>query len=120
VPARPAGFQDRNPTIPAIPFDRHRAAKVHLAVDRSAQSGARSVFGRAIPTPNLDHRIADVCGAGGLAYVFPDYGANRIVIDGAFSPTFCAWTDLALALGWLAVLAVGVAYVLRQLLRRAA
>lgn len=53
---------------------------------------------------------------GGLAYVFADYGANRIVIDGAFSPAFHAWTELALALGWFAVLALGVAYVLRRLL----
>jgi hypothetical protein len=57
---------------------------------------------------------------GGIAYAFPDYGANRIVIDGAFSATFHAWTELALALGWLAVLALGVAFVLRQQLRRAA
>jgi hypothetical protein len=57
---------------------------------------------------------------GGLAYVFPDYGANRIVMDGAFSPAFHAGRELALALGWLAVLGLAVAFVLRRLLRTAA
>jgi hypothetical protein len=52
----------------------------------------------------------------GLAYVFPDYGAGRVVIDGAFSASFHAWGELALALGWLAVLALAVAVVLRRLL----
>jgi hypothetical protein len=50
---------------------------------------------------------------GGLAYGFPDYGAGRLVIDGAFSPAFHAWGELALALGWLAALAGAVAVVLR-------
>jgi hypothetical protein len=44
------------------------------------------------------------------------YGATRIVVAAAFSATFHAWSELALALGWLAVLALAVAYVLRQLL----
>jgi hypothetical protein len=57
---------------------------------------------------------------GGLAYVFPDYAAGRLVIDGAFSPTFHAWAELALALGWLAALVLAVAWVLRRLLRSAA
>jgi len=56
---------------------------------------------------------------GGLAYAFPDYGANRLVIDGAFSPTFHAWGELLLALSWLAALTLAVAWVLRRLLRRA-
>jgi hypothetical protein len=56
---------------------------------------------------------------GGLAYVFPDYGANRVVIDGAFSAAFHAWGDAVLALAWLAVLSLTVACVLRALLRRA-
>ena len=56
---------------------------------------------------------------GGLAYAFPDYGANRIVIDGAFSPAFHAWPEVALALGWLAALGLTVAWVLRRLLRSA-
>jgi hypothetical protein len=51
---------------------------------------------------------------GGLAFVFPDYGAGRIVIDGAFSSTFHAWGELALAGGWLVALAALVAYVLRK------
>jgi hypothetical protein len=52
----------------------------------------------------------------GVARVFPDYGAARMVIDGAFSADFHAWTELAVALGWLAVLAVAVAWSLRRLL----
>ena len=51
---------------------------------------------------------------GGLAYAFPDYGAGRVVIDGAFSPSFQAWWELVLAGGWAAALAVAVAYVLRR------
>jgi hypothetical protein len=57
---------------------------------------------------------------GGLAYAFPDYAAGRIVIDGAFSPAFHAWAELALALGWLAALGLAVAWALRRLLRSAA
>jgi len=56
---------------------------------------------------------------GGLAHAFPDYGAARVVIDGAFSPTFHAWGDLALSLGWLAVLGLVVSFTLRGLLTRA-
>jgi hypothetical protein len=52
---------------------------------------------------------------GGLAYLFPDYGANRMVIDGAFSGTFRAWGDLALALGWLGACGLAVAWALRRL-----
>ena len=53
---------------------------------------------------------------GGLAYAFPDYGAGRIVIDGAFSAGFHAWSELGLALGWLAVLVLVVTWALRTLL----
>ena len=53
---------------------------------------------------------------GGLAYVFPDYGAGRLVIDGAFSAAFHGWSELAFALGWLAFLAVAVALALRRML----
>ena len=57
---------------------------------------------------------------GGLADAFPDYGAGRVIIDGAFSAGFHAWSELALALGWLAVLGLAVTWVLRRLLRSAA
>ena len=57
---------------------------------------------------------------GGLAYAFPDYGAGRVIIDGAFSAGFHAWSELALALGWLAVVGLAVTWVLRRLLRSAA
>ena len=53
----------------------------------------------------------------GLAYASPDYGAGRVVIDGAFSPAFHAWAELALGLGWLATLALAVTWMLRRLLR---
>jgi hypothetical protein len=53
---------------------------------------------------------------GSLAYAFPDYGAGRVVIDGAFSATFHAWSQLALAVGWLAALAFAVGWLLRRLL----
>ena len=56
---------------------------------------------------------------GGLAHAFPDYGAGRIVIDGAFSGSFHAWGELMLALGWLAALGLAVGWVLRRLLRSA-
>ena len=46
----------------------------------------------------------------GAAHAFPDYGAGRMVIDGAFSPRLHAWSELALALGWLAALGLGVAW----------
>ena len=55
----------------------------------------------------------------GLAYVFPDYGAARIVIEGGFAEAFDAWGQLALALGWLLGLIVAVAWVMRSLLGRA-
>lgn len=54
---------------------------------------------------------------GGLAVLFPDYGAGRIVIDGAFSGTFHAYGQLALAVAWLAVLAAATIVVLRRNLR---
>ena len=57
---------------------------------------------------------------GGLAFLFPDYGAGRVVIDGAFSPGFHAWGEMALAFGWLAVLGGAVASKLWSLLRNAA
>ena len=57
---------------------------------------------------------------GSLAYAFPDYGAARVVVDGAFSGSFHAWGELTLAIGWLAVLGLAVAWVLRRRLGSAA
>ena len=54
---------------------------------------------------------------GGLALVFPDYGAARVVVDGAFAEGFSAWPQLALSLAWLAALAIAVGLVLRRALR---
>jgi hypothetical protein len=53
---------------------------------------------------------------GGIAVLLPDYGAGRIVIDGAFSAGFHAWVELALALGWLAVLVAALSWSLRRAL----
>ena len=55
----------------------------------------------------------------GAARFFPDYGAARVVVDGGTSSRFHAWGELALALGWLALLIGAVALVLRRLLRQA-
>jgi len=54
---------------------------------------------------------------GGIAVFFPDYGANRVAINGGFSSSFQAWGDLILAVGWLVVLIGVVVLVLRRLLR---
>ena len=57
---------------------------------------------------------------GGLAYAFPDYGARRVVIDGAFSAGFHAWASSrsrsagSPSSGWLS------RWVLRRRLRSAA
>lgn len=56
---------------------------------------------------------------GGLALVFPDYGAGRVVVDGAFADGFSAWPQLVLSLVWLAVLAIATGFVLRRALRAA-
>jgi hypothetical protein len=53
---------------------------------------------------------------GGLAYLFPDYGAARIVIDGGFSNDFHAFPELALAGAWLLALMGAVAWTMRRLL----
>ena len=54
---------------------------------------------------------------GGLAVILPDYGATRIVIEGSFSSSFHAWSELAIALGWLAALVVATLAILNRLLR---
>jgi hypothetical protein len=50
----------------------------------------------------------------GWAVVFPGYGPSRVMYDGAFSRSFHAGGELALALGWLAVLGIAVILVLRH------
>jgi hypothetical protein len=57
---------------------------------------------------------------GGVAYAFPEYGAGRVVIGGAFADEFHAWGELVLAVGWLVALSAAVAIVLRRLLSRGA
>ena len=54
---------------------------------------------------------------GRLAVLLPAYGPSRVMYDGAFSDTFHASSELALSLGWLAVLGVAVVLVLRRALR---
>ncbi len=51
---------------------------------------------------------------GGVAVAFPDFGAGRVVIDGAFSSAFHAWGALGLALLWLLVLGAAVVWLLRR------
>lgn len=53
---------------------------------------------------------------GGLALALPDYGAGRVVVDGAFAAGFGAWTQLLVSLVWLAALAIAVGLVLRRAL----
>jgi len=55
----------------------------------------------------------------GLALLFPDYAAGRVVMDGAFDAGFQAWGALLLAILWLTVLGSAVAWRLRALLRAA-
>jgi hypothetical protein len=74
------------------------------------------LFGAMLGTGILQNPMFGDGTPGGVAYAFPDYGAGRVVIDGAFSPEFHAWTELALALGWLAALALAVTLTLRRLL----
>jgi len=57
---------------------------------------------------------------GGLAYLIPDYGVGRLIIDGAFSPGISAVGELGLALAWLLVLASALALTMRHLLGAAA
>jgi hypothetical protein len=57
---------------------------------------------------------------GGLAYLMPDYGAGRLIIDGAFSSGTDAWGEFGLALIWLFVLALALALTMRHLLGDAA
>lgn len=54
---------------------------------------------------------------GRWAPVLPGYGPVRMMVDGAFSPTFHAGADLLLAVGWLTALAVAVYLVLRRAVR---
>jgi hypothetical protein len=54
---------------------------------------------------------------GGASLAMPEYGAIRVVIDGAFAPGFHAAGELALALGWAAILVAAVGFVLRSSLR---
>jgi hypothetical protein len=49
------------------------------------------------------------------AAVLPGYGPGRVIIDAGFSPGFQAWTELALALGWVLALGCLVALLLGRL-----
>lgn len=44
----------------------------------------------------------------GLAFFMPDYGAARVVVDGAFGGGFSAWSAAASALAWIAALVFAV------------
>lgn len=49
-----------------------------------------------------------------LAVLLPGYGPSRVMYEGAFSTTFHASAELALALSWAVALGVAVAVVLRR------
>jgi hypothetical protein len=51
------------------------------------------------------------------AMLMPDYGAARVVIDGAFGAGFAAWGALALALAWSSLATTAVLAVLRRSLQ---
>jgi hypothetical protein len=51
------------------------------------------------------------------AVVLPGYGPGRMMVDGAFSPSFHAAGALAIALGWTVALALIVGFVLRRAVR---
>ena len=51
---------------------------------------------------------------GRFAWLLPGYAPNRVMYDGAFSPTFHAVGALGIGLAWLAVLSVTVYVVLRR------
>jgi hypothetical protein len=51
---------------------------------------------------------------GRFAVLFPGYGPTRVMFDGAFSHTFDAGGELAIALGWLIVLSIAVYLLLRR------
>lgn len=50
----------------------------------------------------------------GAALLAPDYGAGRVLIDGAFGAGFAAWGALALGVAWSALAVVAVAWLLRR------
>ncbi len=50
----------------------------------------------------------------GWATVLPGYGPTRLLLDGAFSSSFHAGEDLAIALLWLAGLSLALALLLRR------
>jgi hypothetical protein len=52
------------------------------------------------------------------AVLLPGYGPVRMMVDGAFSPTFHAGGELALSLGWLAALGIAVVLLLRRAVGR--
>jgi hypothetical protein len=51
-----------------------------------------------------------------LAVLLPGYAPTRLMLDGAYSQTFTATTELLLGIGWAVALAVSVYLVLRRAL----
>jgi len=54
---------------------------------------------------------------GSLAVLLPGYAPSRLMYEGAFSASFHAGGELALSFAWLAVLSIGVFFVLRRAVR---
>ncbi len=55
----------------------------------------------------------------GWAVLLPGYGANQIMVEGAFSTSFHASAELLLSLGWVVALLAAVLIVLRRAVGRA-
>jgi hypothetical protein len=53
----------------------------------------------------------------GWAHALPGYGATRVLVDGALTPTFDEWSALVIALVWVAGLLLAVALVYRRATR---
>jgi hypothetical protein len=51
------------------------------------------------------------------APLLPGYGPTRVMLEGAFAPTFAAWSPVAIGLTWAGALGAAVYLVLRRSLR---
>ena len=52
----------------------------------------------------------------GWTQFLPGYGAGRVLVDAAFSPSFHAWGELLLAVAWTAAGVVAVTLLLARMI----